>query len=280
MASAAKRYDPKEKTNKTLKGTFLYLILVPIVLTLIVAFLQGDVSAIVSNAISFGLFLLTASIAKRGFEIEKVYKNSKLAKAPKLPYKTTAAFMLGVSTFYTSNFCTSNTFILSIVLGVSAFVGFYLYYGLDPRKDKIGNLRFGASAEDVIRITGEAKERIGNLKNLKHKLDTQISKDILTNIVTQTQEIVDAIEENPNDLDRARKFFNIYLARTEKITREYIENIESENLDDKMRQSYTDLLTNVQQTIVDQKEKLNDDDLIKLDVQMEALKKQLKHEGV
>ncbi len=280
MASAAKRYDPKENRDKMLKGTFLYLILVPIVLTLIIAFLHGDVSAIISNAISFGLFLLTASIAKRGFQIEKVYKNSKLAKAPKLPYKTTAAFLLGISTFYTSNFCTSNTFILSVVLGVSAFVGFYLYYGLDPRKDKIGNLRWGANAEDVIRITGEAKERIGNLKNLKHKLDTQISKDILTNIVAQTQEIVDAIEENPNDLDRARKFFNIYLARTEKITREYIENIESENLDDRMRQSYTDLLTNVQHTIVEQKEKLNDDDLIKLDVQMEALKKQLKHEGV
>ena len=280
MASAAKRYDPKEVKTTTLKGTFIYLLLVPITLTIIIAFLQGNVSAIILNSVSFGLFLLTASIAKKGFKIEKVYKNSKLAKAPKLPYKTTAAFMLGISTFYTSNFCTSNTFILSVVLGVSAFIGFYLYYGLDPREDKVGNLRFGANPEDVIRITGEAKERIGSLKKLKHKLDTQISRDILTNIIAQTQEIVDAIEENPNDLDRTRKFFNIYLTRTEKITNEYVENIKSDNIDDKMRQSYSNLLTHVQKTIVDQKEKLNDDDLIQLDVQMEALKKQLKHEGV
>ncbi len=280
MASSAKRYNPKEAKAKTIKGIFLYLLLVPIIVTIIIAFLQGDVSAIISNTISFGLFFLTASIAKRGFEIEKVYTNSKLAKAPKLPYKTTAAFMLGISTFYTSNFCTSNTFILSIILGVSAFVGFYLYYGLDPRKDKIGDLRFGVNAEDVIRITGEAKERIGNLKNLKHKLDTQLSKDILTNIITETQEIVDAIEENPNDLERARKFFNIYLARTEKITNEYVENIKSNNINDRMRQSYSYLLTSVQQTIAQQKEKLNDDDLIQLDVQIEALTKQLKHEGV
>ncbi len=280
MASAAKRYDPKKEKITTLKGVFLYLLLIPIIITLIFAFLQGNISAIISNTISFGLFLLTASIAKRGFKVEKVYTNSKLAKAPTLPYKTTAAFMLGISTFYTSNFCTSNTFMLSIILGISAFVGFYLYYGLDPRKDKIGNLRFGANAEDVIRITGEAKEKIANLKNLKHKIDTQISKDILTNIIAQTQEIIDAIEENPNDLDRARKFFNIYLARTEKITTEYVDNIKNNNIDDKMRKSYSHLLTSVQQTIVQQKEKLNDDDLIKLDVQIEALTKQLKHEGV
>ncbi len=67
--SKAKRYTNKSQNvrNFTLKGILLYLLPAPILLTAIIAFLRGDVSAIITNSIAFSLFLLVASLAKRGF---------------------------------------------------------------------------------------------------------------------------------------------------------------------------------------------------------------------
>ena len=79
---------------------------------------------------------------------------------------------------------------------------------------------------------------------------------------------------------QSKKFFKIYLARTESITDEFIVNLQSDNIDAKMTANYNTLLKSVQDTIKEQKDKLNDDDILRLDVQIEALTKQLNHEGV
>ncbi len=278
----AKRYgqDSQKLRSFTMKGLLLYLLPAPVLLTAIISFLRGDVSAIITNSIAFALFLLAATLARRGFLQEKVYHDSTLIKAPKLPYKTVAALFLAIATFYTSYFATDNSLILSILLALASFIGFYLYYGFDPRNDKIGDLPIGVNAEDVIEITQNARQRITKLKSLKRELSDFASKEHLQSIIWETEEIITSVEKNPGDLSRARKFFKIYLARTEKITDEFVENLKNNNIDAKMTSNYNTLLRSVQETIKEQKEKLNDDDILRLDVQIEALTKQINHEGV
>lgn len=282
MRSKAKRYGQESQENKiiTLKGTLLYILPFPLLIAAVFSFLEGDVSAIISNSVAFALFLLSASIARRGFKLEKRYHDSKLSKAPKRPYKTVSALFLAIATLFTSHFCTDNTLWLSLLLSLSAFLGFYLYYGFDPRRDKIGDLRVGVDAEDVIDTLSDAKERVKKLKAHKAKLKDFVSKEYLQSVIMETEEIIQNIEENPNDLSRARKFFKVYLHRTEKITQEFIENLQHNTIDDKMTENYNKLLKSVTETIKEQKEKLNDDDILRLDVQIEALTKQLNHEGV
>jgi 5-bromo-4-chloroindolyl phosphate hydrolysis protein len=278
-----KRYRekaPEKKRVVTLKGILLYLLPAPLLISAVFAFLRGDASAIISNSIAFALFLLAASLARKGFILEKIYHDSKLSKAPRLPYKTVAALFLAIATFFTSYFCTDNTLILTLLLTLASFGGFYLYYGFDPRKDKLGDLYVGVNAEDIIETLQEAKERVSKLKRHKQHLSNFESKEYLQSIIMETQEIIDNVEENPNDLSRARKFFKVYLHRTEKITQEFVENLRQNNIDDKMVDNYNRLLKSVKETIKEQKEKLNDDDILQLDIQIEALTKQLNHEGV
>ncbi len=277
-----KRYEPNKNGKKpfSLKGILLYLLPLPILLTLFVALLNGEFRLIIVNGIAYALFLLAASIARRGFLIEKEYKNSILAKAPKIKYKSIASVIITVATFFTSYFATANGLFLSILLGLVAFVGFYLYYGLDPRIDKVGELNIGVSAEDVIEITSNARKRIENIKKLQHTIADPTVNAKLDSIIKETQNIITAVEENPNDLSRARKFFKVYLHRTEMITKEYASNVKSKNIDEKMRANYLHLLETVEETIYQQKERLNEDDITRLDVQIEALTKQLKNEGV
>ncbi len=263
-----------------MKGILLYILPAPILLTAIFSFLNEDATAIITNSIAFALFLLTATLARRGFLQEKVYHDSALVKAPKLPYKTVAALFLAIATFYTSSACTDNTFLISILFAIASFIGFYLYYGFDPRDDKLENLPAGVDADDLLEVTQNARARLAKLKEHKNRLKNFESKEHLQSIIMETQEIVTSIEKEPSDLTRARKFFKIYLARTENITDEFVENLEKGNIDDTMITNYNTLLKSVKETIKAQKEKLNDDDILRLDVQIEALTKQINHEGV
>jgi len=280
--SKAKRYGTNSPNRKpfTLKGLLLYILPAPVLLTAIFSFLEGDVRSIITNSIAFALFLLTATLARKGFLAEKAYRKSTLTTAPKIPYKTLAAFFLALATLYTSYACTDNGLLLSLLLSLASFAGFYLYYGFDPRKDKVGDLRVGVNAQEVIEITQEARTGIQKLKTYKRELTDFESKEHLQSIIMETEGIITSIEENPNDLSRARKFFKVYLHRTEMITDEFVTNLKNNNIDAKMTDNYNTLLKSVLETIKEQKEKLNDDDILRLDVQIEALTKQLNHEGV
>ncbi|MCH9812795.1 MAG: 5-bromo-4-chloroindolyl phosphate hydrolysis family protein [Epsilonproteobacteria bacterium] len=263
-----------------IKGILLYIFPFPLLLALFSALLHGDIRGILVNGMAYALFLLGATVARRGFLMEKEYKESILAKAPKIKYKTIASAIITIAVFFTSFFATANDLFLSIVLAVVAFIGFYLYYGLDPREDKVGELNIGVSAEEVIEITSVAKARIENIQKLKKSIgDLEISQQ-LERIIKETEQVIVSVESNPNDLSRARKFFNVYLHRTEKITQEYANNLKNENIDSTMKSNYLHLLETVESTIHEQKARLNEDDITRLDVQIEALTKQLKNEGV
>ena len=276
--SKAKRYTPSKKSSP--KALLLYLLPFPIMISAIVAFLAGNAGAIVSTVIALLLYALTIALAKRGFTQEQTYHDNTLSKAPSLPYKFTAALSLAIATFYTSYALTKNDTFLSLLLALASFVGFFLYYGFDPKEDKLTNLPVGVNADDLIEITHNARARIKTLKTLKTSLVNFESKEHLQDIILQTEDIIQAVEESPGDLTRARKFFKIYLARTEAISAEFVTNLDKNNIDDTMTDNYNTLLKSVKETIKAQKEKLNDDDILRLDVQIEALNKQINHEGV
>ncbi len=280
--SKAKRYDPNKSGNNPffIKGVMLYILSLPLIIALFFALLKGKSSMIVTLGVATILYLVAATVARRGFLIEREYNDSILAKAPKHKYKTISAVILAFATFYTSLFATHNGLILSIVLALVLMIGFYLYYGFDPQKDKIGDLGLSISAEEVIEITNRAKNSVEQLKKIKTQIKDQEVSDMIDLVVKETNDVITSIEKDPNDLSRARKFFNVYLHRTEQISHEYLKNLENENIDETLRNNFKELLQSVTQTIAQQKVRLNEEDITRLDIQIEALNKQLKSEGV
>ncbi len=278
----AERYIPDRGDKKPLfiKGALLYIIPIPILFALFIALLGGNFKAIIANGIALFLFLLSAVIARKGFLFEFEYNKSTLSKAPKIKYKSISAVTLFFATLFASYFATDNELFLSILLAAVSFLGFYLYYGLDPMDDKISELNFGVNAEDVIKITNSAKKRVSEIKHLETNISDPLITAQLKDIIKETEDVIRAVEESPNDLSRARKFFNVYLDRAVKITREYESSLSKDIIDEKMRRSYIDLLKVLKETIYLQKERLNEDDITRLDVQIEALTKQIKNEGV
>jgi 5-bromo-4-chloroindolyl phosphate hydrolysis protein len=144
----------------------------------------------------------------------------------------------------------------------------------------VGDLRVGVRAEDVIEITNDAKAKVANLKAFKKEIKDLKTKEHLDDIIKETESIITSIEQDPNDLSKARKFFKIYLDRVGNITGEFVTNLKAGNINEELSTNYDELLVSMKKTIKEQKEKLNDDDILSLDIQIEALAKQLNHEGV
>ena len=278
----AKRYDPTIDGKKPffIKGILLYILALPLILSLFFALVSGKSAAILTLAIATVLYLLGATVARKGFLAEREYNKSILAKAPKHKYKTVSAIILAFATFYTSLFATQNSLILSIILALFFLIGFYLYYGFDPLEDKVGELGIGVTAEEVIEITGRAKKSVNHLKKIRQRVKDPEVEAMIDSVVRETEDVIGAIEKDPNDLSKARKFFNVYLYRTEQISKEYLKNLENDNIDETLRKNFKELLQSVTKTIHEQKARLDEDDITRLDIQIEALNKQLKNEGV
>jgi len=138
--SKAKPYTPKNKPSfNDAKGALLYIFIVPLFLSVVLALFKTNITAFILNSIAFFLFILVLNIAKKGFEEENQYHKSTFTKAPKVPYKTIAGYLLGGATLYTAYIAGGQPFIKSVFLAVIATVGYYLLYGFDPKKDKLEN---------------------------------------------------------------------------------------------------------------------------------------------
>ena len=282
--SSAKRYSPEakaiSKVKYGLKGFLLFALPFPLLIAAIISLVRGEMFHTIVSGAAFTGFMVTALIAREGFKREGKYHRRRFARAPSTPFKTISALFLAITTGTTALFATNYSLLHSVLLGVAALLGFYLSYGLDPQKDKTGGISLNVSADEVfealeaaeIKITGieAARKNINNLELDKH----------LRNIVKKARNILKVIEENPNDLERARKFLKVYLDGTQRVTESYAKTHEQDAVTKTLDANFRRVLTSIEKTFDEQHEKLKENDRFDLDVKIEVLETQLKQEGV
>jgi 5-bromo-4-chloroindolyl phosphate hydrolysis protein len=278
--SKAKPYNPTlHKAKYKLKGLMLFIAPFPVLLAAVIDLFQSDFLGTIINGSAFAGFMIAASVARLGFKNEGKYYSRRLALAPSTPYKTIAAFLLAVTTALTAWWSIRYGLFSSVAIGLATFIGFYLYYGLDPRKDKSGNMSFGVSAEEVIKALEEAEVRITAIESARRNIaDLDLNQQI-QRITSKAREIVTMIEEEPKYLNRSRKFLKVYLEGARKVTEGYSEAKDLETAN-QLNTDFSDVLHSIETTFVQQKAELSKNDHFDLDVQIEVLNTQLKQEGI
>jgi len=104
-------------------------------------------------------------------------------------------------------------------------------------------------------------------------------KQRLGSIIASIETILKLIEESPRDIRRARKFLKVYLEGAQRITDQYARthgHVQSAELEHNFRT----LLVDMENTCNEQHQKLLQNDLLDLDVQIEVLSTRLRQEGV
>jgi len=276
----AKRYDGDIPTiNVTLRGMMLYILIFPLLVATFFSLASGDVKKFVFNLVAYVIYFVGIKVAKKGFEEEKKYNSSKLALAPKKKYKMMAAFILGGGTFLASMFCVENSLISSIMLSVATGVGFIFYYGLDPSDDKV-DTTLSKVVQDAIEVIDEVKIKLNELEKINYSFYNKDIQESFNIIIDEVRDLVEKVEDDPKVLSKVRKFFKVYLTRVVDISSEFskYKNVDKVNKD--IEERFVWLLKELKDTIIEQKKLLEKKDLTGLDIQIEALTKQLKNEGV
>ncbi len=278
----ARRYKPDsiKPSRYQLRGILLYILPFPLLLAALRGLLNDNLTLATGSGAGFILAMIAATLARKGFAIEARAKQRKIVRRTStLPYKTLGAILLGIAVAITSWLAIGNGIIVSLLLGIAALTGFYLYYGFDPARDGTGIAAVGITSEEVLDLLDEAETKIQSIEEARARINNQELRQRLRRIVKQTRNILQTIEEDPRDARRARKFLKVYLDGAQQVTSGYArahEHMESSELDENFRR----VLATIETVIAEQQKKLMENNATELDVQIEVLQMQLEKEGI
>ncbi len=274
--SKAKRYKPTQpKEFPSMQGLLLYLFLVPLFVAVVLALFQTNIKAFILNGFSFFLFLAVVTLAKKGFAQEKIYHANTFTKAPKLPYKMFAGYLLGGATFFTAFIAGGQPVVKSLFLALIATLGYYLLYGFDPKKDKLENLG-DVSAEFVLESIKEAKAKLASVRENLNDIKDNTLHEKLTQAVQKASHIIQTIQDDPKDVRVARKFLIVYLDGMEKVTQSYTE-LEEADITVETKERLHALMDDVQERFDQELVRLKNNNAFNLDVHIDVLKEQIKN---
>ncbi len=281
--TTVKRYQPAlHQVNYGLKGILLYLLPLPVLVTALISLMRGAVMDTLVTGAAFAAYIVGAAIARQGFRLQGEYERRKIARAPSTPYKTIAALFISI-TSGVLNWWMSDYKIASIpedvLIAAATFLGFALYYGLDPRKDKAGKLSIGVTIEEVLDALDAANGKIDAIEQARRHINNPEFNARLQRITNKAREVLDSIEEDPTRLSRARKFLKVYLDGTQRVTEGYARTHQGQP-PAALETNFSRVLDSLEQTFTEQQTKLLEDEHFDLDVQIEVLETQLKREGV
>jgi len=273
--SKAKRYNPSKTDASVIKkGFLLYIFLIPLFLSVIIALFGTNYIAFLLNSIAFLLFYGVIVLSKIGFAQEMDYNKAKLTKAPKIPYKQLSSYLLGISTMFSAYIAGKLGFIDSIIMSIIAIVGYWLYYGFDPQKDKLEN--FGdISADVVLETLREAQDKISQIKKDIENISDTLLKDKINRALERADIILVAITEKPQDVRKARKFLIVYIDGIANVTSSY-NNLDENDITKETRERLLELMEDVEVKFESEFKRLKENSQFDLDVNIDVLKEQIK----
>jgi 5-bromo-4-chloroindolyl phosphate hydrolysis protein len=269
---SVKRYNPDIRKS-TSKPFLLYIFIVPFLLSVVVALFAMNIKAFILNCAIFLLYMGVLYLSNRGFKNEEEYNKKILTKAPKIPYKLLSALLLGIVVFSTSYIISEQSILKSSFLSIISILGYYLYYGFDPREDKLPNID-GVSQEFVLETLQDATQKIEFIEKSLSGIDKPSLKDKIENAINTAYKIINTIQKDPQDIRVARKFLIVYLDEIKTLIISY-KDIDSEYISEDTHNKLEDLFDDIQDRFEKELIRLKENNILDLDINIDTLKIQI-----
>ncbi|AFL76126.1 5-bromo-4-chloroindolyl phosphate hydrolysis family protein [Thiocystis violascens] len=257
-----------------LKGALLFLLPLPLLFGALIGLGAGRLDAFLGDGAGFVLFMVAASLTRRGILSAQSRQTPRFARLERFPLKTIGGLLTGFATGLTAFVAVGHGLALSLTFAALALLGFHLVYGLEPlgrpRPFDLGDER----ARKVADALAEAERKLIELERAATTIANPELKLRLQRIGRQGRVILNQIADRPTDLFRARKFLNVYLEGVQQVADGYAR---THRLADsrELEQNFRTVLATVEEVFDEQHRRLLKTDLMDLDVQIEVLKKQL-----
>ncbi|MGG7566650.1 5-bromo-4-chloroindolyl phosphate hydrolysis family protein [Rhodovulum sp. DZ06] len=227
-----------------------------------------------AEEIGFGaLLLLGAEMLREGLKAEAAWMARADAARPPIPRKILAALLCGIGVGGLSVFAAGHGMAAGGGLGLLALALHILAFGIDPLKNKgaAGEARRAdaalAKAEETIAETLAAARRLGD-ESLAARVES---------LIARARPVLAQIEEDPRDLPRARRFLSVTLQGARDATVKYARLGVA---DAELRAAYVALLTQLERSFDQQRDRLAAEDRTELEVEIEVLSERLRRDGI
>lgn len=258
------------------RGLLLAVFAASMLPTAIVALFKGRLLDVLQAGLVLALLASAALLTRRGIQQAREYSSSQLAISPR-PYKFAGLVLAMLAAFLLAWSLSAFSFSVSLVFGLLAGAGYFLLYGLDPRGEKINQKVGGYSTHELLVIINEAEERLADIEQQRLKIGPGELSERLGRILLVAHDALETLEKNPRELRRARRFLNVYLDGAQRVTKGYAK-MQAATGSEQLDEHFREVLVNIEEVFVAQREKLLANDLLDLDIQIEVLKKQLKED--
>ena len=264
------------------KGTLLYLPAVPLLAAALWALGSGWLGAVLANGAAFALFIAAARLTRRGTGAAGEQRALALGRwLPAVPLRDLGGALTVLATAFTAYFSVGHGLAASLLFGAVAGAGFHLFYGFVPLRRRAPASPAETRAQRTTSLLEEAERRIRDIEQTSLAIGNAELKARLWRIALQARRILGQIAERPESMHRARRFLTTYLEGAQQVTRGYARShVLAQDRAGELEQSFRNVLITIEEVFVEQERRLLESDLMDLDVQIEVLQKQLKHEGI
>ncbi|MEM9533364.1 MAG: 5-bromo-4-chloroindolyl phosphate hydrolysis family protein [Pseudomonadota bacterium] len=256
------------------KALMLFLLPLPLLAVVLAAVVGGDLLKLLKSGVCFALFMAAAVVMRKGMMEEVAFSLRRFVAKPPAPLKLAASLLVGVATGLSALFLSDQSLLEAVGFGLGATVGSVLFYGLDPRPARATQL--DAAAAEVLAL---AEQKILDIEQANASISCVELTERLDRITGKARRVLDILDDRPTQLGNARRFLSTYLEGAERVARGYARThrqAENMELDDKFR----NVLATIENAFDQQRERLLEDEVMDLDVQIEVLTTQIEREGV
>jgi 5-bromo-4-chloroindolyl phosphate hydrolysis protein len=274
-----KRFDPGALQRYSPRGLLLYFLPVALIPATIIGLAKGELATIVVNASGFAAYMLAAWCLRRGLHAETDNKKSLIARPPRWPLKLIAAIIISVTTGLIAWFGAGQPLLVAALVAGGALLGMYLSYGFDSRRKQRIVGADGYSGDEIRRTLEESTDIIRRIEKANDNIRNAELNQRIDRICEIADGILADIAADPRDMRRARKFLNVYLDGAMQVTEGYART-HKQSQSGELEQNFRNVLVTIESVFQEQQQKLLEDDVFDLDVQIEVLNTQLKREGI
>ncbi|NOY72343.1 MAG: 5-bromo-4-chloroindolyl phosphate hydrolase [Gammaproteobacteria bacterium] len=274
----------KLRTSWTPRSLLLFVLPLPLIPAMLVSLIKGDLSQTIVYLSAITLFLGGAILLRRGLVrgAEHSYRSfaTTYKRSTQVPIKTLGAVAVSLGTTVCSYFAVQHSLVFSTMLGMLTFLGVYLSYGLDPKREKpTVKGGYGLTPNEIMDVLLQAEQKIEAIEQAGRHVGNKELSVRLQRISALAREVLLMLEEDPGDLHRARKFLYVYLDGAQKVSAGYA-RAHGQTLATELENNFREVLITIEEVFIEQQKQLIDNNIVDLDVQIEVLSTQLKREGI
>lgn len=268
------------KSKLLLRSRFLFILPMPLFFMGLYSLLAGDAIQMLGRFGGLVLFLLAAWLVFEGEKAAYEYDEREVAKPPVMPRKLFASIATAIAAAITALFGFSpicddpvGSMVFALLAGCLHFASF----GMDPIKSKGLEGYSEPEAQRLLNALEKGERLVLETLAAAQTFQDKSLQVRVERLIREVRGVFRAIEKDPRDLSRARRFMSVYLQGARDAT------VKVANLNRKIPlkaefSEYKALLVDLEQQFIQQRERLLQNDRTELDVEVEVLRDRIKQE--